>query len=521
MHVLETGQGNWRLRAAAGLAVVAAATASAGCGVSSSSGGSNGSSALRIVVPAEPPNLEPCDSDLTAQGLIERGNITEELVRRDPASGELKPWLSSGWKQTASTTWTFTIRSGVKFSDGKPFDAQAAAFSINRALTKSLACDVNGYIFSGAQVSAKALNPTTLQVTTQHPDPILPLRISFVQIVSPSTSMTKKTRSPIGTGPYELAKWSAGTSIELKRNQDYWGAKPDYSQVRYQWRSAGSVRASMLKTGEADVAASLAPTDGAGKYGVTYPSEQTAALRFDGRMAPLNDIRVRQAINYAIDRAGLIKAVLPGFATPAAQLVPASAAGFNPSLTPWPYDLAKAKSLVAAAKADGVPVDKTITVIERSGMFPAIDGIAQAMQHAMEQAGLHAKVRTVDTATSLQFQLRPFVSDQGPTALIVEHGNQAGDAQFTIDQYYLSDAYQSTFGTAKEDKLVHQADAASGPEREAAMHKALANENSDVVGYAFIAHMKGLIGLRSNVSYKPNPSTDDEMLLSAFKRSGK
>src|SRR5690606_3715056 len=116
-------------------------------------------------------------------------------------------------------------------------------------------------------------------------------------------------REPIGTGPYAIGEWQAGTKLTLERYDDYWGEAPEFAEVEYQWRSEGTVRAAMVTSGEADIALGLSAEDGIGDLGLSYPNNETIALRFSGQTAPLDDIRVRQAINYAIDREGIVSSL--------------------------------------------------------------------------------------------------------------------------------------------------------------------------------------------------------------------
>ncbi|MGO1798201.1 MAG: ABC transporter substrate-binding protein, partial [Microbacterium gubbeenense] len=330
------------------VAAVASFAMLASCSVANSepdgSGGGDGgeNETLNVVLTQEPPTLEACDANLTSTGVVVRSTVTEPLVERNPSTGDLEPLLATEWEQTGDTEWTFTMREDVTFQDGTPFDAEAAAHSIDRAVNGDLGCDVEGYIFGDDDLEVEAVDATTLTVNTVSPDPILPLKLSFIEIVAADTSADEKVREPIGTGPYAISDWQAGTSITLDRNDDYWDAAPDFAQVKYQWRGEGTVRAAMVTSGEADIALGLSADDGAGDLAVSYPNNETIALRFSGQTAPLDDIRIRQAINYAIDKETIVSSLYPDGDKVAAELIPEGIVGYNDSLEPWPYDLDKA-----------------------------------------------------------------------------------------------------------------------------------------------------------------------------------
>jgi peptide/nickel transport system substrate-binding protein len=506
-----------RGRTAGALAAVVVLLAVSGCSVAGADPIGEGPDTLRVVLPEEPPTLEPCDASLTATGRVTRANITEALTERDPSTGQLEQALATKWTRTSSTSWTFTLRKGVTFHDGSPFTAAAAAFSIKRATDSDIDCNVDGYIFTDSEVTATPVDDTTLEVTTAEPDPILPLRLSFVEIVPTSTDPGARVRKPIGTGPYRIDEWSQGRFLRLKRFPGYWGKTPEFAAAKYVWRAEGSVRAAMVTNDEADVAIGLAPEDGAGDRAVEFATNEVSFLRMDATKAPLDDIRIRRAINYAIDREGLVTAVFSG--RPSGQLVAKGVTGHNPDVPPWPYDPKRAEQLVAQARADGVPTDTTITIIGRNGIYPKAAEAMEVVQDGLLKAGLKVKIKMLDVNAWLEYLLRPFPTGTGPTLLQAQHGNQAGDAAFTMGQIYGSKGAQSSYGTAGLDALTEKAQLASGDERQKAFADAFAHQNDEVVRDAVMANMTGILALSSKVRYRPDSATNDEMRLTDMRRA--
>lgn len=498
---------------------VGTALLSSACSVGAPEGQASGDT-VRIVLPEEPPTLEPCDASLTATGRVTRSNITEPLTERVPDTGELDPKLATAWEQTSPTTWTFDLRKGVTFHDGSDFTAEDAAFSIERAVNSDIGCNVDGYVFGDSDLKATAVDGSTLKVTTAKPDPILPLRLSFVEVVPSTTAADSKVREPVGTGPYRIDTWDKGVRLQLARFGEYWGEKPDYAAATYLWRAEGSIRAAMVASGEADVAVGLAPTDGAGEFAVEYPNNETTYLRIDATKAPLDDIRVRKAINYALDKKGLVASVFAGLGEPAGQVVPSGVTGHNPDIEPWPYDMAKAKDLIAEAEADGVPVDTTVTIIGRNGIYPNAAEAMEVAQNSLLEAGLNVKIKMLDVNAWMEYLLRPFPKDIGPTLLQAQHGNQAGDAAFSMGQIYGSKGAQSSYGTPELDRLIEEAEQATGEDRQRRFAEALTYQNEKVVRDAFMAHMTGIMALSPKVEYKPNSATNDEMHLAEMHPAG-
>ncbi|MCX4706197.1 ABC transporter substrate-binding protein [Streptomyces sp. NBC_01373] len=506
-----------RQRAAGALLSALTLVGVSACSVAGADPIGEGPGTLRIVLPEEPPTLEPCDASLTATGRVTRANITEALTERDPSTGRLEPALAVKWARASATSWTFTIREGVTFHDGSPFTAAAAAFSIKRATDSAIDCNVDGYIFSDSEVTATAVDDATLEVRTAEPDPILPLRLSFVEMVPTSTDPGSRVREPIGTGPYRIDEWSQGRFLRLKRYADYWGEPPAFAAAKYVWRAEGSVRAAMVTNGEADVAIGLAPEDGAGDRAVEFTTNEVSYLRIDATEAPLDDIRIRRAINYAIDREGLVTAVFSG--RPSGQLVSKGVTGYNPRIRPWPYDPERAEELVAQARADGVPTGTTITLIGRNGIYPKAAEAMEVVQDGLLKAGLKVEIKMLDVNAWLEYLLRPFPNGKGPTLLQAQHGNQAGDAAFTMGQIYGSEGAQSSYGTPALDAAIEKAQLASGDQRQKAFAEAFAQQNDEVVRDAVMANMTGILALSPDIRYRPDSATNDEMRLADMRRA--
>ncbi|WP_334121472.1 ABC transporter substrate-binding protein [Glutamicibacter sp.] len=508
-----------RLPLALAASALLGTTALSGCSVANSqesaSGGSSAASdTLRVVLQQEPPTLEACESNLTSTGVVIRSTITEPLIERNPTSGELEPKLATEWSSKDDQTWTLKLREGVKFHDGSDFTAADAVATIDRAVNSKLGCNVEGYVFGDDDLKLKEVDDYTVEVTAAKKDPILPLRLSFLEVVPEETSTTEKVREPIGTGPYQLDEWQAGQSINASAFADYWGDAPEFKKATYQWRSEGSVRAAMITSGEADIATGLSPEDNIGDFGVSYPNNETVALRMHADTAPFDDIRIRRAVNYAIDKESIVASLYGGRDTVAAQLVPAGVVGHSDDLPAWEYDPQKAKDLVAEAMAAGTDVSAPINFVVRTAQFPKIQELAQVIQEQLTQAGLTVNLKMLETSQHLTYQVRPFpTNEDGAIMLMTQHGNQAGDAAFTVDQYMTSKGAQSAFGTPELDKLIEEADAATGDDRQAAFEKVFKYQNDEVVQFAHIAHQTGMLGISKAVSYEPNSSSGDELRL--------
>jgi peptide/nickel transport system substrate-binding protein len=321
--------------------------------------------AVTVVLAAEPVTLDPGDNGVVVVPV--QRNILQTLVSPDPETGELVPELATSWEQIEPTTWRFTLRDGVSFSNGEPFDAEAVVQTIERILDPEKNLPTSQFL---TPMTASAPDARTVDVSTEEPNPILPNEMFFVPISAPvATGDSASVREPIGTGPYVLDSWESGNSIVLELNETYWGERPSVEQMTFVWRAEPSVRASMVKNGEADIAVSLSADDDAGDSPRDVVIPEGVYFRIDTACPALADIRVRRAINLAIDRETIVNALFGGLAVPAnGQIITPSTFGHNSELEAT-YDLAEAKALIEEAVADGVPMS-SLTVVSRPNMFP-------------------------------------------------------------------------------------------------------------------------------------------------------
>ena len=172
----------------------AAAVAALGLAVAWPGGEANAQAANRnivIVTPDEPATLEACGVDTSHIGRVVKQNIAETLTEIDPSSGTVKPRLATSWEKVSDTTWRFKLRDGVKFSDGEPFNAENAASSINRTMSKTIECTTRTRFFAKISFTPKAIDANTLEIVASEPVPILPTQMGVMTIVSPKVTREK------------------------------------------------------------------------------------------------------------------------------------------------------------------------------------------------------------------------------------------------------------------------------------------------------------------------------------------
>ena len=260
--------------------------------------------ALRVAEIWEIATLDP-----TQDGTLmkEKAMVTETLVTGRP-DFTLAPGLATSWRRDSDTLWTFTLRPGVRFHDGSPLTASAAAATLTTALQRS------GTVRSYTKIAAlNARDDQTLEITTSEPFPALPAALVYASaaIVSPASPKTPDGMivRPIGTGPFKVTSWQpAAQSFTVERFDGYWGEKPSIPAITFRGIPDPTTRSLELQKGSVDFTADVpyGDLDTLAAKGFTVSRNVTArnyVLSFGSlKGTPFADIRVRKALSLAIDR---------------------------------------------------------------------------------------------------------------------------------------------------------------------------------------------------------------------------
>jgi peptide/nickel transport system substrate-binding protein len=486
----------------------------AGCSVGSSSAPSQGSSSasIKIVEPDVPSSIDACWTNNSDTGRIESGNILEGLTQLNFNTGKVSPLLATSWTATTPTTWQFTLRKGVTFQNGQQFNAAAVSAWINRVINPKAPCDVLDTALNSNVLSAHAVNTTTVDVMLKVPDPILPQRFAQVFIGAPGKNPLAKQSVPIGTGPYKFVSYSPGQALVMKSYAGYWGKKPDIKQVTYLFREDTSVRSDMAKTHEADIATALGPADMSDPGAITYLTDEVMYYRLDTGIAPLNNLLLREAINYAIDRKAYLKAEFGGHGEPAYSLIPKWANGFN-STAFWPYDPAKAKKLIAEAKAQGAPVNDQIQVIGQPGEGDSNGTEWMDTTTAMLKAvGLNAETATI-ASNNTRLDDIPFSPKYKPALVQNVGGNSLDDPSYSYDNKVVCGAVETLLCDKTLTKMIVSAEqTTAGPGRDAKFQAAEARlAKLDVPMVPIALEPDTIVIANPHIKYTPNSGTYEQM----------
>lgn len=266
------------------------------------------------------------------------------------------PSLAVNWKNTAPNTWVVGLRPNTTFSNGEPVNAEAVMATVTylqspQGLQESITREVENV------KAMRAVDPLTIEFTTHQPDPMFARTMAAWPIVPPAywakAGRDGYALAPIGSGPFVVEKWSP-TRITLKANPGSWRA-PKSKQLEILAMPQVSSRIQALLSNRVDVASEIGPEDieileAAGFKYYQRPATSIEVIAFNMVAdTPFRDVRVRQAMNYAVDRATIANTLLHGLVPPSSQTTPRSNPEHNPNLQPYPYDPANAKALLKEA----------------------------------------------------------------------------------------------------------------------------------------------------------------------------
>jgi peptide/nickel transport system substrate-binding protein len=326
-------------------------------------------------------------------------NVYDTLLTRD-RRGKLAPALAVSWKSLNDTTWQIKLREGVKFHNGEPLDANAVKFSIARALDPAVKSVFASSLDTIARV--EVVDPLTVNIVTKAPDPILPSRLCMQQgqILPPRYATDAGpeglAKRPIGAGPYRFVSWRRDEAITLEAVPDHW-RKPKIAKVVFRPLPEGASRVGAIRTGAVDIAAAIPPVDFAGirtgerTTGMEVTSNRAFLLNLDTlTFKPFQDRRVRQALNYAVDKEAIVKNTLNGYGRVLATSVIPEAFGHNPNIKPYAYDPALARKLLAEA---GYPNGFEVGFDTTIGRYPQDKEIAEVVAGQLAKVGVKVTVQ--------------------------------------------------------------------------------------------------------------------------------
>jgi peptide/nickel transport system substrate-binding protein len=338
--------------------------------------------------------------DVSIPTINVNANIYDALLTRDPDL-KIVPSLAESYNRISDTVLELKLRKNVVFQNGDPFDAKDVKFSLDRVLNKDERSPQRGWISTISSVDI--VDSHTVRLTTTVPDPVLPARLTLISIV-PKNYVEKVgseglAAHPVGTGAYKLGEWVRGDYLDLDVNEKYWGAAPQVKRARFRAIPDVAARIAALQAKNADIITNLPPDYIAPikrTAGLDVATVRSARVLFLGLVntqpGPLQDQRVRQAINHAVNVDEIVKSLLLGNGIRAGDvnghLLRLLGHDFKSKL--YDYDPKKAKQLLAEA---GYPNGFSIDMDTPNGRYLMDRDISQIIVAQLAEVGIKVNLK--------------------------------------------------------------------------------------------------------------------------------
>ena len=397
----------------------------------------------------EPGSLDPQAVDQFAMFTI-NDNVFDKLVTRN-AAGDLVPGVATDTGTPIDdTTWQYTVREGVTFHNGEPLNADAVVHSVLRIIDPDYATPLKDNL--GTVVGAEKVDEHTVNILTSGPDPLIPTRMTLLYLVPPEASQSEDFGdNPVGSGPYKFVSWDRGIAVELEADPDYPGDAPSVSNVRFLFIEEYGTRLAGVLNAEIDLMVDLLPEDNA-RVDQTWRTPtglKQFIVSLNARAgSPVEDVRVRQALNYAVDKEAIAEGLFSGIAEILqGQMLNPNWFGFHPDLETYPYDPDRARELLAEAGA----TDLDIQLVSLVGNSLLDRETTEAVAAYWAEVGVHAEIFIPEFSEYID---RLIDRENRPDAIFVPHDNILFDGDRTLSAYYHSQGCCGSMDPSEADDWI-------------------------------------------------------------------
>lgn len=448
-----------------------------------------------------------------------QSNISDCLIWRDRESGEFVPWLAESVENVDPTTWRLTLRTGINFTNGEPFDAAAAKFTIDRILADPEALVYGQWTFIE---EVKVVDDATIEIVTAAEEPAFMSRMAGTgcQVVPPAyyqeVGNEGFSQEPIGLGPFTLGEFAKDDQVTLEANPDYWRGAPAIDEVVFRAIPEASTRVAELLQGGVDVVSSVPVQDQervAAEENLTLKNFLTPQVMILSlRTGPsetmpdfagvTTDPKVRQAIELAIDRQALVDLVGGGVPTLTRVTPPTPCS--DPELygQVGEYDPERAAALLEEAGYDGEPL-----TFHASLAFPLEKEVAETIAAMLEGVGLNIELQVMDTSA---FREQIYVPYKNEELYLDALGNSFFDPWITMLSERSDRRERSGWSGAEADRVDELVRASAvnmnGDER-CQQYIELQNMLRAANGgpFIYLYQMEETMGLNERVLFEPSP----------------
>jgi len=359
----------------------------------------SGSKEIKVGLHADVASMDPRNASSTATAGV-LAHMFNKLVKSDQDMN-IEPDLAESYEQVDDLTWRFNLRQDVTFHDGSKFTAADVVYTLDSLRDKDKEWRLTtDFSF----MKAVAVNDYTVDISTEEPYPGLLLRLNYVMIIPgeyvESVGDEEFGKNPVGTGPYKFVSRVKDESIVCEAYDGFYLGKPAIDKIMFQIIPETASRMAALEAGDVLFSSNVPSNEidrlnaGGALNVMNYPTSRIAFLNYNLLVdSPMTDIRVRQAINHAIDRDKLIQGVLDGYGVNVASLACPEYESYDPGVKGFDYDLEKAKSLMSdAGYAEGFTVEASYS---QSQAFAA--DVMQYLAAELSNIGVKMELREMES----------------------------------------------------------------------------------------------------------------------------
>lgn len=490
------------LRAAGAVPLLALAPALVACGAGEGDAAGRGR-VLRVSQTTDPRSVDPhkVGDIISMNALI---NMFDCLTERT-ADNRLGPRLATSWSVLGDRGWRFHLRRGVRFHNGEKFDARSVKFSIERVLDPETASPIVELRYvAGVEI----VDAYTVDVLTTQPDPVLPAKLSlFGGAMVPVDYVIEVGTSgfgtaPVGTGPFRFVDWQRSVALRMAAVPEHWAGPPSIDHLEIQTISNPASALAALQSDEVDMVSGLVPDAALQLKGYTgievqnHPGLRMSYLSLDTTDPVLSDVRVRRALNHAVDVPLLIKAVLNDQAREVPTMFPRESFGFDPSMTPYTRDPDLARSLLAEAGYPG-GFDTQLTASNADAT------VAQALSGLLAKVGVRVKVELLDPSTYQKRLTGKNTQALGPMYLAATT-SWTLDGQSPVQSNIRHDRRQSRWRNDQADALIDREELSLAPSARAVAFTELQKLLLDQAPFVYLYQIDTVLIRNERVSWAPN-----------------
>ena len=474
-------------------------------------------STVTIALSGEPPTMDPHRVSNFVGAMVWRWSY-DTLLHAETGTGAKKPWLATKWTQLGPLKWKFQLRKGVKFSDGSPFTAESFKYTISRIMKSAR----QRQYFKNID-KIEVIDDHTFIYHNKEPDGGMWNRLTRwagpISLKTKGMELAHISRNTYGTGPYVLKSWTKGQKMVFEANPNWWNNKnfpkrPQRIVLRRIRETA--TRAKALQAGEIDVAWGIMPQfipqlekNPKTKVAVVPAVRIMHMGFFTQHGGPMANMKVRKAINYAIDAEAIRTTILGGRADLFGQMLhPWNYSGYNPKKKWYGYDPAKAKALLKEA---GHEKGFKMEIIATNGRYPGDKATCEAIAGMVKKIGVNA------TCNSQRFPLfkklhRAYKAGKkkGAAAYYMGFGNGQGDSTSVLRGTSSCKGPWSGMCYPELDKAIDAATATVDPKKQQMAFEGVTDLMKKLVTHKIVVKIHDVLGHASNLKWIPR---HDETLL--------